>query len=49
MKAPFQISDATLNDLVELALDAARALGASDAAAEISESIGLSVSVASLI
>ena len=44
MKAPFQISDATLNDLVELALDAARALGASDAAAEISESIGLSVS-----
>jgi len=44
MKDQFQISDATLHDLADLALDAARRLGASDAAVEISESIGLSVS-----
>jgi PmbA protein len=44
MNALFQISDATLRDLATLALEAARDLGASDAAAEISESIGLSVS-----
>jgi PmbA protein len=44
MKDQFQISDATLHDLADLALDAARKLGASDAAVEISESIGLSVS-----
>jgi PmbA protein len=44
MSTPFAIPESRLHELAALALDHARALGASDASAEASESVGLSVS-----
>jgi len=44
MKAIFAVSDERLRELAGQALSAARSLGASDAACEVSESVGLSVS-----
>ena len=43
MSALFALSDEQLRDAAEAALDCARRLGATDAAAEVSESVGLSV------
>ena len=45
MSSLFAVSDQRLHELAQLALAHARALGASDAAAEVSESTGLSVTV----
>lgn len=43
MSTPFALTDQRLHDLAALTLDHARKLGASDASAEVSESVGLSV------
>jgi PmbA protein len=43
MPTPFALTDQRLHELAALALEHARTLGASDASAEVSESVGLSV------
>ncbi len=44
LSTPFALTDARLRELAQQALAEARALGASDALAEVTESVGLSVS-----